>query len=74
MPLLRTRDVIEMLQQQDPDGTRIVYFRIYDETSPDDLVASGEVDSIELTLKDAYQTIEGDQKVIRIGLQLDCEC
>jgi hypothetical protein len=57
---------------QDPEGSKLMSFRVYDEDDHDDLVAHGEIDDVQVTIKYAQQTEEGDKDVVRVSLFLDC--
>lgn len=77
MKLFTTKDLIEVLDEFDPEGDLIVKFCIYDEEHPKDYdkVAVGEItaEDISLTMKGAQQTSEGDKDVLVISLWLDCD-
>ncbi len=72
MPLLTTAEFIQKLHDQDPNGTRLISFRIYDEDDQDALMAHGEIDKVGLVLKSGQQTDEGDRDTLRVDLFLDC--
>jgi hypothetical protein len=70
--LLRTADLVKLLQDNDPSGDLIVSFMILDED--DGLpVAHGEITDLEVHIRHARQTEEGDRDVLRLMIELDCE-
>lgn len=57
------------------DDGKVVYFRIYDEREPEQLVFASDADkdALRADLKFAHQTSDGDRDVIRIYLTLDLD-
>mgnify|MGYP000495302897 CR=1 FL=1 len=72
MKMWTTADLIRQLQQQDPDGTRIVKIRVFDEDDDkENIAAFGELDGrTSISLKDAEATSEGDKRIVRIDIPL----
>lgn len=72
--LVTTKQLISMLQEQDPIGDKVVSFRIVCEDNKSEFLASGEVDEkdINIVQKFAAQTIEGDRDLLRITVPLEC--
>ncbi len=71
MPLVTTADLIKILQQADPDGSRPVRFRVRDDERGG-VVAVGEVEGIEATLEAGMQTDAGDIDVLQLDFELFC--
>lgn len=77
MQLMTSNELIELIKQQDPEGKRLVFLRIYDEmdrSGKDFPVAFGEIDAdtLRVSCKDAYATQMGDKDVLCLDLRLDC--
>ena len=69
---ISTKKLIDALKAQDPEGERIIYFRVIsDEYSG--YVATGDVDDIYIVSKNGYQTSEGDKDVLLLEIKLDAE-
>jgi len=72
MPLLTTAEFIENIKSQDPKGTNLISFRVYNEDDHEELIAHGEITGVELSTRYAHQTDEGDRDILRVSLRLDC--
>jgi hypothetical protein len=68
--LMTTGDLVKLLQESDPSGSRIVTLCLTDHAG--EFFESSEVDAFGCDLKDAHATQEGDRKCLRLHLRLDC--
>ena len=67
--LITSGDFIKLIQEQDPDGKRLVSFRVYEDG---ELVTDGEVEAASVLIRNLQQTIEGDKDVVRIDIEIVC--
>lgn len=72
MELMRTDDLIKALKEQDPEGTRIIHFKIYDIETEED-IAFGEVYKVDCFQKNARQTDEGDRDILSVNISLETD-
>lgn len=71
--LLTTAALVRMLQEQDPEGTRVVQVRVLDYPSETDVVVCADltVSDVEISLRGGQQTFDGDRDVLRVTLRTD---
>jgi hypothetical protein len=71
---MTTNEFIELLMQQDPNGNKVLYLRIIDDGTDDELVAFGDFDKDDIFVyqKSAHQTTYGDMDVVVVDIKLDC--
>ena len=69
MAMMTTREFIDLLRASDPDGTRLVMLRVWDEGDSKDIVAFGELDErAQFSLKNRRQMQGEDRDILRIDI------
>lgn len=77
---ITTGYLVNLLKEQDPEGKRALFFRVYDDCYETELyvagsapIGAGEAYKLAISKKGAYQTEDGDVDVLRLDLWMDCE-
>lgn len=73
MSLMTTREFARLIQEADPSGTLLVSFRVVDSEYPHELIAHGEIESVDFSIKGAKATDDGDRDVLRVRLALETQ-